>query len=137
VTTNKIGRRLKSLPFEKGSTGSSKPWAVKEEHRELLLRKYVPVDERDDGKLKQQSIDSDPGQIVQNGQEYPWGSPPEPSRPVTLDEKVTTIRNLVSKRPITMEGIEKCLPDHYLAALKLRENGELATRPDGTLEARP
>jgi hypothetical protein len=35
-----------------------------------------------------------------------------------------------------MADIERCLPDHYLAALKLRERGELDTRPDGTLEAR-
>jgi hypothetical protein len=107
--------------------------------REQLIKKYVPEDERAElEKAKQSKVDDDHGQVGQDGQDTQGGSPPEPSRLVTLDEKVTTIRNLVSKRPTTLEDIRRYLTEgHYLAALKLKENGELVPRPDGTLEARP
>jgi hypothetical protein len=134
ITPAKVGRRLANLPFEKYSSkdGKTKPWRVVSEKRDLLIRKYVPQDEARD--LSQRTLDQEDGsgQIGQIGQKIPGGVPVKiPS--ISLDERVNTIRNLIEKRPTTIDDIKTMLPDHYLAALKLRENGELITKPDGTL----
>jgi hypothetical protein len=137
TTVNTVGRRLRSLPFNKGSTGNAKPWKVKVDQRDLLMRKYVPGDEADEiKKEKQTTIDDGHGQIGQDGQVKPGGVDDEPPETPSLDDRMSVVKNLIKKRPTRLDEIEKYHPALYSVAKKLHETGELITRPDGTLEAR-
>lgn len=137
MTLNTVGRRLRSLPFDKGSTGSSKPWKVRSAQRDLLIRKYVPGDEADEIKKGRQArIDGGSGQIGQGGQERPGGVEDDHQETTSLDYRVSVVKNLINKRPTTLDDLEKYHPALYSVAKKLHENGEIFTRPDGTMEAR-
>ncbi len=122
ITANMIGRRMASLPFKKYATkdGRKRPYKVEETQTDLLLRKYVPRDEREEIERRiEQSRLSDGSDRFDRTVARP-----------SLAERAEKVRSMV-KEGVKIQKIVDEDPSLEQVVRRMLQTGEIGEDPDG------